>query len=430
MSTSPAVVDVVVPDDGGRPTGGSLYDRRLVAALGALGRPARLVPVAGDWPAAGARDRLRTALGGPVPGRTVVLDGLVGCAAPEDVDAAVRRGVPVHLLVHLPLPAETGLDPALAARLARAEAAALAAATGVLTTSTWAARDLFRRYGTTGVAVAEPGAPRGPVSAGSAVPRLVCVGSLTPRKNQLLLLQALAPLTGPAWTLELVGPAGGPAYGQRLRAAVRGLPDPARVRFRGPLRGAALERLWAGADLLLLPSGAETYGMVVTEALGHGVPAVVGAGTGAVEALDGAPGPGGAHGAGSPVGPGSRGAPGSPDRPPGRAGAALAPDDPSAWTGVLRAWLTDPALRAQWRAAALARRARLRGWEDTARDVLAAIGEPRDRPDQGAQDRRRDTALRHDTGQATSTGHAASTATDHAASIATDHDTARTRRPS
>ncbi|WP_186815653.1 glycosyltransferase, partial [Kocuria turfanensis] len=275
MSAGSAVVEVVVPDDGGRPTGGSLYDRRLVAALGAHGRPARLVPVAGAWPAAdaGARTRLRTALGEPAPGRTVVLDGLVGCAAPEIVGDAVRRGVPVHLLVHLPLPAETGLDPAEAARLARAEATALAAATGVLTTSSWAARDLFRRYGTTDVAVAEPGAHRGPVSAGSAVPHLVCVASLTPRKNQLLLLQALAPLTGLPWTLELVGPAGGPAYGRRLRAAVRDLPEPARVRLRGPLQGPALERLWAGADLLLLPSSAETYGMVVTEALGHGVPA-------------------------------------------------------------------------------------------------------------------------------------------------------------
>lgn len=354
MSTVPAVLDVVVPDDGGRPTGGSLYDRRLVAALRALGRPARLVPVAGGWPTAdaAARARLRAAVGEPSPGRAVVLDGLAGCAAPEVVADAVRRGVPVHLLVHLPLPAETGLEQAAAARLARAEAAALTAATGVLTTSAWAARDLSRRYGTSAAAVAEPGASRGPVATGSSPPRLVCVASLTPRKNQLLLLQALAPLTGLAWTLELAGPEGAPAHGQRLRAAVRDFPDPARVRLRGPLEGPALARLWAGADLLLLPSTAETYGMVVTEALAHGVPALVGAGTGAVEALDGGPCPTGAS----------------------RPGAALDPADPAAWTDALRDWLTGPGLRAQWRTAALARRERLRTWADTARDVLAAIG--------------------------------------------------------
>lgn len=349
----------MVPD-GGRPSGGSLYDRRLVAGLHVLGRAACLVPVAGDWPApdAAARVRLRSALGGASPGRAVVLDGLVGCAAPEVVDDAVRSGVPVHLLVHLPLPAETGRAPAEAAELTRREAAALAAATGVLTTSSWAAHDLRRRYGTEDAAVAEPGAHRGPVATGSAPPRLACVASLTPRKNQRLLLRALAPLTGLGWTLDLVGPEGDPAHVRELRAAVRDFPDPARVHFRGPLEGPALARQWARTDLLLLSSTAETYGMVVTEAIAHGVPAVVGAGTGAVEALDGTPcrrGPPGHDAAARP-------------------GAALDPAEPSAWTGALRNWLTDPGLRVRWRSAALARREKLRGWEDTARDVLAAIG--------------------------------------------------------
>ncbi len=367
MSTPEAALDVVVPDDGGRPTGGSVYDRRLVAALDALGHRARLVPVAGDWPFPDGADRtlLRRALGAPAPGRTVLLDGLVGCAAPEAVEDAVRSGVPVHLLVHLPLPAETGRDPAAAEELARREAAALAAATGVLTPSVWAARDLRRRYGTADAAVAEPGAERGPVAAGSSPPRLLCLASLTPRKNQRLLLEALAPLTGLDWALDLVGPEGEPSHVEELRAAVRELPDPGRVRCPGPLGGAALARQWARTDLLLLPSTAETYGMVVTEALARGVPAVVAAGTGAVEALDGSPEP--------------------PDRAAGRAGAVLDPADPSAWTDVLRDWLTDPGLRGRWRAAALTRRGRLRRWEDTARDVLAAVGRPPAAPEPAAR---------------------------------------------
>ncbi|MFE7629716.1 glycosyltransferase family 4 protein [Kocuria sp. NPDC057446] len=405
MSTVRAGLDVVVPDDAGRPTGGSLYDRRLVAALGALGRPARLVPVAGDWPApdGAARARLRRALGAPAPSRSVLLDGLVGCAAPEAVGHAVRSGVPVHLLVHLPLPAETGLDPAAAADLARREAAALAAATGVLTPSAWAARDLLRRYGTADAAVAEPGVQRGPVAAGSRPPRLTCLASLTPRKNQLLLLEALAPLAGLDWTLDLVGPAGDAAHVDALRAAVEAFPDPGRVRCPGPLEGAALARQWARTDLLLLPSTVETYGMVVTEALAQGVPAVVAAGTGAVEALDGTPAPRGAAGA--------------------RAGAALDPADPSAWTAALEEWLTGPALRARWRSAALARRERLRGWEDTARDVLAAIDRPlgpSGSPGGGA-------AAEHAAAEHAAAEHATVTATDGSA----DHDTTtdRTRRP-
>ncbi|GGG52376.1 glycosyl transferase [Kocuria dechangensis] len=351
------VLEVVMPDDG-RPTGGSLYDLRLVAALRGLGRAARTVPVAGSWPHpdAAARARLRAALGEPAPGRTVLLDGLVGCAAPEVVDDAVRCGVPVHVLLHLPLPAETGLGPAEAQELGRREAAALAAATGVVVTSSWAARDLRRRYGTEGAAVAVPGTRPVPVAGGSAPPRLSCVGSLTPLKNQVLLLEALAPLVRLDWTLDLVGAPGPAGYVRTLQEAVEAFPDPARVRRTGPLTGAALEAQWEATDLLVLSSTAETYGMVVAEALAHGIPAVVPAGTGAVEALDGAPdGTGAAR---------------------DRAGAALDSADPAAWTAVLHEWLTDPALRERWRRRALVRRAGLRTWEDTARDVLAALRPP------------------------------------------------------
>ncbi|MGK7224115.1 glycosyltransferase family 4 protein [Kocuria flava] len=351
-----ARIDVVVPDDD-RPTGGSLYDERVAAALRGLGREARTVPVAGDWPRPDttARRRLRAALGAPVPGRAVLLDGLVGCAAPEAVADAVAAGVPVHVLVHLPLALETGLDPQLAAALDRQEAAALAAATGVVVTSSWAAEDLRRRHGTEDAAVAVPGTEPAPVATGSDPPRLTCLGSLTPLKNQVLLLEALAPLGGQAWSLDLVGAPGPPPWRARVDAAVAALPDPARVRVPGPLTGAALEAEWAATDLLVLPSRAETYGMVVAEALAHGVPALVPAGTGAVEALDGTP-----HGV----------------DPAERAGAVLDPADPAAWTTALRAWLTDPALRERWRAAALARRRRLRRWSDTAHDVLAALEAP------------------------------------------------------
>src|SRR5207237_289931 len=50
-------------------------------------------------------------------------------------------------------------------------------------------------------------------------------------------------------------------------AFVAGLARPGNVSFAGPLVRADLAAAYAGADLLVLPSRGETYGMVVTEAL-------------------------------------------------------------------------------------------------------------------------------------------------------------------
>ncbi len=112
--------------------------------------------------------------------------------------------------------------------------------------------------------------------------------------------------------------------------------------------GPALEREWSRTDLLVLASRVETFGLVVTEAFAHGIPALVGAGTGAVEAL-----------VGDALTP-----------PPG---AAADPSDPDALAAAVRAFLADPQLRGHWRQHALARREHLRPWSETAREVLAAL---------------------------------------------------------
>jgi len=101
--------------------------------------------------------------------------------------------------------------------------------------------------------------------------------------------------------------------------------------------GAELDRAYAEADLLVLASHAETYGMVVTEALARGIPVLATDVGGVSEALG--------HGT--------------------RAGLLVAPGDPRAVAAALRAWLNDAGLRGRLRAAARERRATLRGWTDT-----------------------------------------------------------------
>ena len=124
----------------------------------------------------------------------------------------------------------------------------------------------------------------------------------------------------------------------------------------GLLAGKALDREWDATDLLVLPSRIESYGLVIGEALARGIPAVVTAGTGAVEALE--------------QGATSR-AEASWDRPSGATpGAAIPAGDPASLAGMLRRWLSEPTVRRAWRQAALARRDTLPGWQQTAAAAL------------------------------------------------------------
>jgi glycosyltransferase involved in cell wall biosynthesis len=51
------------------------------------------------------------------------------------------------------------------------------------------------------------------------------------------------------------------------------------VTFLGEVVGEAKQKLFLAADALVLPSFSENYGLVVAEALAHGVPVVAGSGT-------------------------------------------------------------------------------------------------------------------------------------------------------
>lgn len=334
---------LVVPQDLEAPTGGTRYNRALVTALRERGTQVDVRPAPGRWPVGSAPERSNLLELLQVKD-TVLVDGLVAAGAPDAVAAAVAGGSRVHVLVHLPLALETGLDPAAAERLDELERACLRAATGVVATSHWAAADLFERHGVR-AGVACPGTGPAAAATGSgATPRLLQLASLTPRKGQLVVVEALASIRDLPWSADLTGALdAAPDYVTRVRAAVEEAGLTGRVRLTGPLTGDDLETVWAATDLLLLPSHAETWGMAVTEALSRGIPAVVGRGTGAEEALGRAP-DGTLPGAVVPAG------------------------DPSALADALR-HLLGPGRRAAARAAAQ-RAGSLTGWSATADAVL------------------------------------------------------------
>jgi glycosyltransferase involved in cell wall biosynthesis len=186
------------------------------------------------------------------------------------------------------------------------------------------------------VHVAPPGVDPAPLAPGSTDGgRLLCVAAVVPRKGQDVLVAALDSCADLTWSCVCVGAVDrAPAYAAGLQGG--------RVEFAGTRTGDALDASYAAADLLVLPSRAETYGMVVTEALARGVPVLGTAVDGVPESLGAAP-----DGA-----------------LPGR---LVAPDDPGELSAALRAWLTDADLRRRWRAAALGRRDTLHGWDHTTR---------------------------------------------------------------
>ncbi|MGN9768747.1 glycosyltransferase family 4 protein [Micromonospora sp. SD12] len=327
-----ATVHVVLPndiDDPAEPSGGNGYDRRLCRGLAAAGWTVREHAVPGDWPHPdrAARAGLAEVLAALPDASPVLLDGLVASCVPEVLTPHARR-LRVVVLVHLPLEHD-------------AEAAALAAAVAVVTTSEWTRRRLLDRYALPPdrVHVARPGVDPAPPAPGSpAGGNLLCVAALTPHKGHDVLVEALSTVADLPWSCVCVGPlTRDPGFVAALRRRVggRGLAD--RVRLVGPRTGAALDAAYAAADLLVLPSRRETYGMVVTEALARGVPVLATAAGGLPEALGRAPG--------------------------GAApGLLVPPDDPTALAGALRRWLGEPALRRALRRAARARRQTLDDW--------------------------------------------------------------------
>jgi glycosyltransferase involved in cell wall biosynthesis len=302
-----------------------------------------------------ARDTLESVLRDRPEGTPTLVDGLVLSAGSEVVAAAADR-LRLVVLSHMPL---GHADPAASP----GEGAALARAAGVVATSQWTRDWLLAAYGLPAerVHVVEPGVTPAPVAPGTvAGGELLCVAAVTPGKGHDLLVAALADVAEPAWRCTCVGAVDvDPGFAAEVRRAAdeHGLGD--RIAFPGPLVAADLERAYAAADVLVLPSRAETYGMVVTEALAHGLPVLTADVGGVAEAL-------------------GRGSDGT------RPGLLVPAGDAGALARALRDWLGEPGLRERLRRAARDRRVSLTGWHEasgTLSEVLSTIlSEPPGRP--------------------------------------------------
>ena len=338
-------------DDPSRPSGGNVYDRRLCSGLASRGWVVHEHAVRGFWarPDAGSLAGLAGIVQRIPEDAVVLLDGLVALAAPEVLVPHADR-LRLVVLVHMPLGHRPPEDEAEEVRTR--ERAVLSAAAAIVTTSTWCRHRLLELYQLSAerIHVAEPGVDTAELATGTAGGgALLCVAAVTFDKGHDVLLDALATISDLSWHCVCVGSLDrDPAFAESLRRRSLDGRLGDRVDFPGPRTGADLDRSYAAADLAVLASRAETYGMVVAEALARGLPVVAAEVGGLPETL-------------------------GQDAEGIRPGLLVPPDDAVALGEALRAWLDDPGLRRRLRAAAHKRRELLPGWSITTSLVAGVL---------------------------------------------------------
>ena len=329
-----------VPGDLSTPTGGYVYDRRVIAELPALGWQVEALNIGEGFPL--PSDAVRaTAVArlAAVPDRCpIVIDGLAFGVLPDAAQVLAPRH-PLIALVHHPLAFETGLGDDEAAAFRASERAALSKAHSVIATSAATANLLVTEFDVprARLTVVRPGTDRVTVSprAPRDIVTLLAVGAVVPRKGYDVLIAALSALKALPWRLIIAGDRSrDPATAAQLDADIARYTLDQRIELLGPVAPERLSALYAEADLFVLASRFEGYGMAYTEAIAHGVP-VVGTLAGAIV-----------------------------DTVPPGAGVLVPPDDVDALAAALRRLIENPDERNRF--AAGARAATFPTWRESA----------------------------------------------------------------
>ncbi len=268
----------VVPGPLDQLTGGYLYDRYMIDQLRAQGHAVTVHELAGRFPepdepaqraAAAVLERASTA-------SLLIIDGL---ALPAFEGRLHLAQAPVLAVVHHPLALEQASQGDVDGISAAHEQALWRQVAGFICPSRQTRRMLMTA-GLNGnlIETVYPGlqAPERRRLRSSSTPRrLLCVAIVVPRKGHPLLLSALAGLRAYDWRLDCIGSLQrDPAHVRRVRAQRQRLRLRGRVRLQGEVSPAQLRQAYRRADLFVLPSYHEGYGMALAEAVAAGMPVI------------------------------------------------------------------------------------------------------------------------------------------------------------
>jgi glycosyltransferase involved in cell wall biosynthesis len=338
-----------VPGSLDTPTGGYAYDRRIIAELRQLGWDVECLDIGEGFPAPdeATRSAARSLLFAIPEGRPIVLDGLALGVLP-DVAVELANRHPLVALVHHPLALECGLTAERADALRRSERAALAQVRQVVVTSPATEKLVASGYGVPAghITVAKPGSDPAPriLREPNDVPNLLSVGAVVPRKGFDVLVSALAMLDDVPWRLTIAGDlTRDPKEAAKLRDLIAQYRLTGRIETPGAVSASRLAMLFGKADLFVLASRFEGYGMAYAEALSYGLP-VIGTTAGAI-----------------------------PDTIPQGTGLLVPPDDPAALAAALRSVIVDANQRRLLAEAAVSAARNLPTWQQSAAIFAAAL---------------------------------------------------------
>lgn len=336
------------PGDLETASGGYHYDRRLIAELRDLGVQVELVALPHcDFPLSeDSRAQAVRALAKIPDYAIVIIDGLAYGVLDEEAAAEAER-LRLVALCHHPLALETGHSESEREMLFESERRALGFARLTVVTSAHTRQILIEQFGMAPekVVVARPGTDRVEFAdCAGKPPTLLTLASLTRRKAHDVLIDALASLSALSWQARFVGSeAFDPDWANELKAQTARLGLSQRIDFAGEVGDAQAE--YQRADIFVLPSRYEGYGMVFAEAIAAGLP-VVGASAGAV-----------------------------PEVVPQGAGLLVPPDDADALADALRRLLSGNTVRQDLQAKARSAATSLPRWSDSASVVAHALQE-------------------------------------------------------
>jgi glycosyltransferase involved in cell wall biosynthesis len=345
----------VYPGELNSTSGGYAYDRRIIEGLERHGWQIQLISLGDGYPFIDStqREYARSRLLNLAQGVPMVIDGLALGVLP-DLTPVIANRHPLIALIHHPLAFEFGLSDPEIKYLKQSETKALKHVLGVIANSPATARDLNQHYGIHSeiVHVVLPGTdrirrlePRAQKSVDDFNPvNLLSVGSIIPRKGFHDLIPALVPLIDLPWTLSIVGETSSNVKAYKLLTSnIKDFLLEGRINILGVVTTEELEHLYAKADIFVLASLFEGYGMAYAEAIARGLPIIATSG-GAI-----------------------------PDTVPQEAGLIVPPGDIPALTNALKTLILDQPYRARLSSGALEAALLQPTWEDAIQNFVFAL---------------------------------------------------------